>query len=106
MSCPGGKDVQCTEFSDAFAQIQPGLLLLAQVPLGGQAPEFFLSYIGGPATPRFFAGSMRYVNHEVTGSSYACRFRDAAAGQSPVLSPLLHSHVNLARCDKQLSHLP
>jgi hypothetical protein len=78
VSCPRPGQV-CTEWSDGFLSIRPGVLAptesyttSSQPALLGKSPVL---------TGNFFAGNIKYTTDEIVGSTYRCRFTDLATGR-------------------------
>jgi len=76
ISCPGGKGVRCTEFTDTFLNIQPGVLVNARSAQDGTYPQDVLNVIGTARFPRFFTGGVYYSSTEIVGDKYRCRFEE------------------------------
>ena len=72
--CPLGVGIKCSEFSDSFLTIEPAALLLGVETGDPNQPLIFQETLGDAWRPLFFAGAVHYVNDEVTGDSYFCRF--------------------------------
>ena len=77
ITCPQGRGLDCTEFSDTFLKIQPAVLVHARVNLEGTRPQEVLNVLGTPRYPRFFTGSIHYTSAEIAGDRYRCRFEES-----------------------------
>ena len=72
--CVTGAPGRCKQFSDQFASIQPGKIVLSHARHPSKYPNAFVDALGEQSDPFYYAGTIVYTNEEVLGSNYRCRF--------------------------------
>ena len=78
-TCDAGFLQRCTLFSDSFAEIYPGKLVLTQALIPAPAPNVLLAAEGNERSPFFYTGTVHYDNDEIVGATYVCRFETTSS---------------------------
>ena len=72
--CLPGAPGRCKHWSDQFASIQPGKIVLSHAIHPSKYPNAFVDALGAKSDPFYYAGTIVYTNDEEHGADYRCRF--------------------------------